>query len=263
MNVPTPAAGGPTTGPASTAGRADVASLAALAVSALLASAAMGAYSDDLQASARLVLVTSVVAVLSPLFWPGRAATARGTTWRVLGWSLGATLVAGVAALGTIGIGAASRMAGASITLLLLCIITHGAAAWAESLLVRRGADAATARNASAWLATSLLALVAAAPLWLGPAAELAAAERPRALRAVVAVSPLTHLAVASGNDLLRNQWFYQHSNLAGLRFDYPRPGPVLAGYALLSLAMLLVPAITRTRHASPRRATSTEDQSP
>ena len=32
----------------------------------------------------------------------------------------------------------------------------------------------------------------------------------------------LNNLAVATGNDLLRNQWFYQHSNLAGLRFDYP-----------------------------------------
>jgi hypothetical protein len=259
MNVSTLAAGGPAAGSTLSQGRQAASSLAALALSALLAIAAMGAYSVDLQASARLVLITAVIAVLAPLFWPGRAATERATAWRVLGWSMGATLLAAVAGLI---LGGAPQLGAACLTLLLVCISTHGAAAWSESLLARRGADAAAARHASAWLATTLLALTAAAPLWLGPAAELAAAERPRALQAVVAVSPLTHLAVASGNDLLRNQWFYQHSNLSGLRFDYPRIGPIIAGYALLSLAVLTLPVITRARRATPLRPTSTEGQS-
>ena len=73
-----------------------------------------------------------------------------------------------------------------------------------------------------------------------------------------MAVSPLTHLAVASGNDLLRNQWFYQHSNLAGLRFDYPRLAPVMTAYCLLAAVLLLVPALRGTRSAAAARVTET-----
>lgn len=260
MNATTLTAGGPAAGTAPRGSRPAVASFAALALTALLVIAAMGAYSSDLQGSARLVLITSVIAVLSPLFWPGRAATSRATAWRTLGWSLGATLLAAIAAFS---VGSTPHIASACVMLMLICVTTLGAAAWAESLLARRGADTASARNASAWLATALLAVPAAAPLWLGPAAELAAVERPRALAAVVAVSPLTHLAIASGNDLLRNQWFYQHSNLSGLRFDYPRLLPVFAGYAALSLVLVGVPAIARSPRASDFKSTSSKEQVP
>lgn len=260
MTATSAATDGPESGSATVASRPTLGSLAAFALTALLVIAAMGAYSPDLQASARLVLITSVVTVLSPLFWPGRAATAVSTAWRALGWSFAASILAAVA---TLGVGGARALASACSTLLLICVSSLGVAAWAESLLARHGADSAAARNASAWLATTLLVITGAAPLWLGPAAELAAVERPRALAAVVAVSPLTHLAIASGNDLLRNQWFYQHSNLSGLRFDYPRLMPVLAGYAALSLALVGVPAMARSRRTRISNSTSSEEQVP
>lgn len=238
--------------------RSTVASFAALTVTAGLAITALGAYSAaGLQRSAYLALVAAIIALLSPLFWPGSAATARATGWRILGWSLAAALLAAVAMLGS---GDPSHVAGAGVMLLLVCIATLGAAARLESFLVRRGADADKASDASAWLATALLAIPAAAPLVLGPAAELASAERPRALEVVVAVSPLTHLAVASGNDLLRNQWFYQHSNLAGLRFGYPRLAPLLAVYTVLGFALVAVPAMFRERTRRGSHPTPTEE---
>ena len=238
--------------------RSAVASFAALALTSLLAITALGAYSAaGLQRSAHLALITSVITLLSPLFWPGRAVAARATRWRILGWSLAAALLAVAAMLGT---GDPSHVATAGVMLLVICIATTGTAARLETFFVRRGATAAKASDASAWLATALLAIPAAAPLWLGPAAELASAGHPQALEAVVAMSPLTHLAIASGNDLLRNQWFYQHSNLAGLRFDYPRLALVLTAYTALSLVLVLFPAMVRSRpRPGPNSTTSQE----
>jgi hypothetical protein len=87
-----------------------------------------------------------------------------------------------------------------------------------------------------------VLALLGSVPLWLGPAAELLARRHAWIIDAVVGVSPLTHLAVASGNDLLRNPWFYQHSNLAALRFSYPSLTTLMATYIAIALALVLVP---------------------
>jgi hypothetical protein len=244
--------------PAAQSGRGTITSFAALTVTVLLVAATLGAYPwSGLQGSSRLVLVASVIALLSPLFWPGRAATPRATGWRILGWSLAAATLAVIA---TSGAGKLLHVATAAVMLLLICIATLGAAAYLESFFVRRSAATATASDASAWLATALLAIPAAAPLWLGPTAELASAERPYALQAVVAVSPLTHVAVASGNDLLRNQWFYQHSNLAGLRFDYPRLAPVIATYAALGFALVLIPAVARPRRQPGSKSTSSQE---
>jgi len=76
-------------------------------------------------------------------------------------------------------------------------------------------------------------------------------------------VSPLTHLAVASGNDLLRNPWFYQHSNLAALQFSYPSLAELILSYGLAFLALALIPLASRwTRRpvaSEPPILTSTE----
>jgi hypothetical protein len=246
MNSTPAATDGARTGAARRPAGLTIASFAALALSSLLVLASLGAVSSaDLPGSARLVLVSAVIALLSPLFWPGRAATARATAWRVVNWSLAVALLAVVASLGA---GHLRHVATTGALLLLICATTLGIATRLESFLARRGAGAETARGVSAWLATALLAITAATPLWLGPAAELASAGRPRAIQAVVAVSPLVHIAVASGNDLLRNQWFYQHSNLAGLRFDYPRLAPVIWMYAATSFALVFLPVIARFR---------------
>jgi hypothetical protein len=237
---------------------------AGLAATALFLLAALGAAADDLQVSARLVAVTAVVGVLAPLFWPGVSHTPRLTGARILGWSLAVALLAGVTALlSGVGVAWISRTAAACAVLFLVLVVVHGVAAVLESLLHGRTRPADGARETAAWVATAALVTLAAAPLWLGPAAELASTSRPRAVDAVVAVSPLTHLAVASGNDLLRNQWFYQHSNLAGLRFDYPRPAPLVTAYGLLAAVLLVVPAFLQARgrpEAHPRRTPSTEE---
>lgn len=219
--------------------------LAGLAATALLLLAALGAATQDPQVSARLVAVTAVIGLLAPLFWPGRAGTRRLTAARIIGWSLAATLLAGVAALFSgVGVAWISRTVAVCAVLFLVLVVVHAAAVVLESLLHGRTKQADGARETAAWLVTTALVTIAAAPLWLGPAAELASASRSQAVDAAVAVSPLTHLAVASGNDLLRNQWFYQHSNLSGLRFDYPRLAPLMTAYSLLAAALLIVPAV-------------------
>ena len=83
-------------------------------------------------------------------------------------------------------------------------------------------------------------------PLWLGPAAELLASRLPWIVNAALGVSPLTHLAVASGNDLLRNAWFYQHANLAALQFSYPGLAEITLSYATVALTLALVPLASR-----------------
>ena len=83
-------------------------------------------------------------------------------------------------------------------------------------------------------------------PLWFGPAGELLAGRHPWIIDAVIGISPLTHLAVASGNDLLRNPWFYQHSNLAALQFSYPSLAELILSYASVSLALALIPLASR-----------------
>jgi hypothetical protein len=230
---------------------------AGLAATTLLLLAALGASNPDLQPSARIVLVTAVVGLLSPLFWPGRAGTAVANSVRIIGWSLASTaFAAAVAALSGLGLDRLPRAATALALLFLALVAVHALAATVEGLLQRRADRPEAARESAAWIATAALVTLAAAPLWLGPAAELALADRPDAVDAVVAVSPLAHLAVASGNDLLRNQWFYQHSNLAGLRFDYPPLGPVLTAYLLLAAVLLMVPVVLGPRPGSAARVT-------
>jgi len=232
---------------------------AGLAATALLLLAALGANDADLQPSARIVLVTAVVGLLAPLFWPGRAGTARATTVRIIGWSLaGAGLAAAVAVFSGLGLERLPRAVNSLAVLFLALVAVHALAAAGEGFLRRRAAGPEAARESAAWMAACALVTLGAAPLWLGPAAELALADRARAVETVVAVSPLTHLAVASGNDLLRNQWFYQHSNLAGLRFDYPRLAPVMTAYCLLAAVLLLVPAIRGSRPAAAATASGT-----
>lgn len=225
---------------------------AGLAATALLLLAALGATDADLQASARIVLVTAVIGLLAPLFWPGRAATVSTTAKRIISWSLAsAGLAAAVAVLSGLGLERLPRAATALAVLVLALVAVLAVAATVEAQLQRRGTGPEAARESAAWIATAALVTLGAAPLWLGPAAELALASRPEAVDAVVAASPLTHLAVASGNDLLRNQWFYQHSNLAGLRFDYPRLASVMTAYGLLAAVLLLVAVTLGSRSAT------------
>lgn len=225
--------------------------LGMLAVAAAAVLAALGAADGDLQPSARRLLVTSVVAVLAPLFWPGRGATPMRTAVRIVAWSFAAASIAACALLWT-SHGTAIALIGKSCGVLFaLLIVVHALAAALEaivpSLTLRPGADF----GLSGPLVALALVLFGALPVLLGPAAELMSAAHPWTVDALLAVSPLAHLAVAGGNDLLRNQWFYQHSNLAALQYDYPRIASFTAFYTAIGATLLLVPRAARGRGRS------------
>jgi hypothetical protein len=85
-------------------------------------------------------------------------------------------------------------------------------------------------------LAASLV--LAAAPVWLAapldqgwPIAD-----------ALVALNPLTALALPSETDYLRSDWLYRHSPLGGLRYDYPSAPALIAAYLAVSGAALILP---------------------
>lgn len=238
--------------------------LTLLAISAAAVLAACDATSAGLQPSARLVLVTSVVALLAPLFWPGRSETFAGTGLRILGWSIAASALAALAVwLGPRAGLPLPRVATACGMLLLILLVTHALAGGLEALLRSRAGDADGARDLAGVSTAALLAILGALPLWFGPAAELLSHGNARILDATVGGSPLTHLAIASGNDLLRNQWFYQHSNLASLQFSYPALAALVPSYLVVLVVLALPPLALRAARAravaTPPTPSSTE----
>jgi hypothetical protein len=222
-----------------------------LAVAGVLTLAALGASETDLQPSAQRVVVTAVVGLLAPLFWPGTAATPARTALRIAAWSFAAVCLAAIALriAGNPGQPFAPILAACAMLMLIL-VVTHAVAAGLEGRLRGQSGNAENAREIAGRAAAIALALVGSLPLWLGPAGELLAGRHAWIIDAVIGMSPLTHLAVASGNDLLRNQWFYQHSNLAALQFSYPGLVELTLSYASVCLALTLIPLVyRRLRH--------------
>lgn len=218
---------------------------AMLLSSACLALAAIGAADPDLSASARQVSIAAVVALLAPLFWPGLAATASRSMLRVAAWSAGAVVAAAIALrLFGVRLPPLPWLWMAPAMLLVLMLVAHAAAAGLEARWRKTSGDAASAREAAGRAVALALALAGSLPLWLGPAAELLWPRHDWIIDAVVGVSPLTHLAVAAGNDLLRNPWLYLHANLAALPASYPEFASLLliytAAIALLACAAFL-----------------------
>jgi hypothetical protein len=215
---------------------------ALLAVAAALMLAALGATASELPPSALRVLVAAVVALLAPLSWPGIAGTPARTALRVAAWSAASSVLAAIA-MRLLGPATQPwmRIIETGAMLMLILLLTHTVAAALESWWRGAAADAPGAREFAGRSAALGLALLGALPLWLGPASELLSRREPWLIDAVLGASPLTHLAVASGNDLLRNQWFYQHSNLAALPFAYPGPTELAWGYASAALALGLI----------------------
>lgn len=198
--------------------------------------------------SAWPVLVAALAALLAPLLWPGCTPSTGGSLWRVLAWSAACTAaVAGVLLLAAPVSAPATRSLAVAGMLGAMLVAAHAAAA----LLERVCGGTPVARAAMAGGAVTLmLALAATLPLWLGPFVQLASAQHPWADDAAVAVSPLMHLAAAAGNDLPRNDWFYEHSALAALQFD--DLDPRWLGAAWLAAAAVLLAFVAR-----PRRHTS------
>lgn len=218
--------------------------LVLLLVAIGLAAAGWGAFQMHQQPSAQRVLVTSIAALVTPLFWPGIAAR---TLPRIAAWSFAGAATTAVLLL-VIGRGRQSIAAvlPASAMLMLVLALVHAGACAVESRLRKRSMDARVATNLASMTAVLALTLLGAAPLWLGPAAELANRTHAWAVDAVIAVSPLTHLALASGNDLLRNEWLYDHSNLAKLAVTYPAMSGVIATYLVTLFALLAMPLAQR-----------------
>jgi hypothetical protein len=212
---------------------------AALLVAALMVLAALGASDPDLQPSALRLMATSVVGLLAPLFWPGVAATHQRTAVRIVAWSAAAAVLAALV-LGAFGNTRQSllHIAEACAMLWLVLLVAHAATALLESGGLGRSGGARTSREMAGRAVVMALAAFGSLPLWLGPAAETLSSRHGWAIDALLDLSPVVHLAMASGNDLLRNQWFYQHSNIASLQFEYPGLVGVAWSYALL-LAVL------------------------
>jgi hypothetical protein len=208
--------------------------------------------------SAQRVLITAVVALLAPLFWPGKRSTRKRTATAILAWSCVVTCLAALLLI-VVGRGTHSAQSIASVcgVLLLITMTTHGGAAAVETLVGKACADASNAREIAGRVAMLVLALLGSIPLWMGPATEIAKHSHPGLIDTVIAVSPLTHLAVAGGNDLLRNPWFYQHSSLSGLQFSYPSLTMIVVCYIAVAVAVLGVPLLARSKR-TPRAALST-----
>ena len=198
-----------------------------LFVAALLTGVALRAAAPDVPASGQRVVVAAAVSLLAPLLWPGLAATPVASALRVLLWSalavsavvctaLLSPWLQGLAAPGLEPVFATGAL------LLALLLMLHTLVALLETHWRSGARPPAAAREMAGRTVALLLALWAAVPLWLGPLTELLLHDHEGVVDAVIGASPLTHLAVASGNDLLRNQWLYQHSNLAALPFSYP-----------------------------------------
>jgi hypothetical protein len=238
-----------------------------LLLSAGLVLAALGAAAAVQQPSALRMMVTAVVGLLAPLFWPGNAATPLRTALRIVLWSAAAAGLA-VIALQLSGSPAQpfSQILESCGMLMLILLVTHTVAAGLEGQLQAGGAqsgDAQGAREMAGRTVAIALALLGSTPLWLGPVAELASDHQPWTIDALIGMSPLTHLAVASGNDLLRNQWLYEHSNLAAIQFSYPGGAELAGSYVVLSVLLALFalafrrlrrPSTTQSALIPPRR---------
>ncbi len=95
-----------------------------------------------------------------------------------------------------------------------------------------------------------LLLLCGTAPLWLGPLAGRLAQQAYTDL--VLALSPLSYLAGLIEYDLFRGAWFYAHTPLGGLRYEYPDGTLMTLCYCGMAALLLLVGHI-RARHAGTR----------
>jgi hypothetical protein len=219
-----------------------------LFLAAWAALVAAAAWAPDLAPSGVRLVVVSVVALAAPLLWPGLAVAPKSTLLRVGLWSFAAA-VATAAVLWIFG-GPRQPLLPVLLSaafLLGLLLPAHAAAALLESRWRGLNLQDESSREMAGSSVALALALLGTLPLWLGPVAELLRGGHEGIIDTLIGASPLTHLAVASGNDLLRNEWLYQHSNLAALPFSYPGLAG-LAGFYSATFTLLLVAALAWQR---------------
>lgn len=100
----------------------------------------------------------------------------------------------------------------------------------ATRVLARLSNDPALAPT---WVFMGALAGIAL-PLWAAPLVETGLLGN-NGGNWLIALSPLSYLAVAAQWDYLRDPWFYQYTPLGGLRFDYPSTLSLSTAYLGLS----------------------------
>jgi hypothetical protein len=206
----------------------------------VFAAAALGA----VVAPSAGALTGAVFALVSGvLSLPARLHASTASSWQALGWPAAVTIAA-TAALLALAPSPWPMLLALAPGILCFSLLLEGAA----RVLARAGMAAAVAAAA---VAGGFL-LACGTPVWLAPALADTSAG------AVVALSPLSHLAVPLELDYLRGAWFYQHSPLGGLRFDYPRSAHTLALGAVAAGVLLLHEWLRGARARSPRKATPT-----
>jgi hypothetical protein len=147
---------------------------------------------------------------------------------RALGRLAGSAAAAGALAFALALAAPGPRVTTATAAALGLAAALLTATAGAFGALLRPLAP--NGQAAVAWPSAVLL-VVAAGPVWLGPVVYRTDPAQPLT-DAVIAASPLTHLAVAGGVDYLRSDWFYRNAPFGALRYEYPGLAVVVAGYA-------------------------------
>jgi len=99
---------------------------------------------------------------------------------------------------------------------------------------------AAAARALGTGTLIMIFAALTLAPVWAAPLVELGG--NPPWLRGlVIGSSPVTALSLALDLDYLRTTWFYAHSALGSMRYDYPAWSAILACLSVLPAAVLIL----------------------
>lgn len=208
-----------------------------LAGAAIVVALALGIGQPDTAPATRLSLAIGTAVLLAPLFCDDATSTSQALTDGVVAWAL-VVLLTGIAVAS---LGAAIPLARLGPLLLValgILVVTRLATRVSARLLGAVGLAAPASREWARWLVVAALWLLAAAPLWLGPLAALDAGAGPGRASMIVAASPLVHLAIAAGQDLLRTQWWYAHTSFGSLQFDYPSLAAVVPAYAVAALAL-------------------------
>lgn len=160
-------------------------------------------------AAAQGMLVAAIALFSGIWFCPVFIAGAVTRVSATIAWSVTLPLAIAAATAATTAI-PLSRIAYPAGAAILILIAASLAIQWADT----RGW-----REARTGLVL-LFAISITSCVWLGPAAELAAA-RPWIASLIVNLNPASFLAVAAGHDYLLDTWLYQHAAFGSLRYQY------------------------------------------
>lgn len=213
---------------------------AAIIFLAMVLQRALGA--GDLVRSAELLGLAGAVTVVACALLAMLAVDATPhSTGATLTWAALAALAVLLLAAAT---GAVEGSAAALAAGVFLLVGSFG-------LVLAVAAAALRDRLAAAAVLAALGVLAVAAPIWLGPIAERFAPTG-MLVDGIVAVSPLSYLAVLADHDYLRATWFYEHSAIGSLRYDYPAAVSQSVIYALpfAAAGALRLPSFSQSRLA-------------